>query len=399
MQTSVYNRSRKGTIARFVGLTFFGTFIYMITVVIRHMLETPMKLENTLPGEAHYYKWKQGYIFYKVSGESKAPPLLLIHSPGLAASSFEMRKIIEPLAQRYRVYTLDLLGFGASDHPTIHYCSETFIALCQDFLTDVVKQPATIVASRLSCNYAVMVAAATPHLCECLVLISPENLEGKQTQAPLLPASISKIFPGRILRMLLHGSPVQLFLYSMLSTRFILRSLLRKAHPSINDVDFEYYYASTHQMGAEHAAMELLSGNLNVDVSQQLELLRQPILAIWGASGLNNSKYRDSQHDISWMKSNVRLALLPDAGLTVHEEQPERVTATILSWSEDDKYVISAPENITIQAYCAKCKTKRKMLSPVEVTSNDGRPAIRGTCEIFGSNLHRFGRLKQQMLT
>jgi hypothetical protein len=101
------------------------------------------------------------------------------------------------------------------------------------------------------------------------------------------------------------------------------------------------------------------------------------------------------------MKSNTRLALLPDAGLSVHEEQPGRTIATILSWSEEDNAVISAPANITIEieAYCAKCKMKRKMLSPAEVTSKDGRPAIRGTCDVCGSNLHRFGRLKQQTLT
>ncbi len=399
MQKSVYNGSKKGTLARFLGLTFFGAFIFAILVMIRHMLETPMKLENPLPGEAHYYKWKQGYIFYRVLGASKAPPLLLLHSPGLASSSIEMRKIVEPLAQHYCVYALDLLGFGVSDHPAIDYSSETIITLCQDFLSDVVKQPATIIASRLSCNYAVRVAVTTPELCSHLVLISPDSLEGKQGQASMLYANISDIFFGRAFRMLLQKAPIQLFLYSTLSTRFMLGSILRKFHSQITDDEFAYYYASTHQIGAERAYMALLSGKLHSDVTQQLELISQPTLVIWGAIGLNNSKHMESQHDISWMKSNTRLAVLPDAGLAVQENQPERVIATILSWSDAENTVISAPENITVEAYCAKCKTKRKMLSPVEVTSKDGRPAIRGTCDVCGSNLHRFGRLEQQTLT
>lgn len=99
------------------------------------------------------------------------------------------------------------------------------------------------------------------------------------------------------------------------------------------------------------------------------------------------------------MKSQTRLALLPDAGLAVHEEQPLKVSTTILSWSDEDKAEIAPRVPITIEAYCAKCKIKRKMLHAVEVTSKDGRPAIRGTCEVCGSNLHRFGRLKQQTLT
>jgi pimeloyl-ACP methyl ester carboxylesterase len=399
MQKYMSKRSKKRTIARLLGLTFFGTFIFTITVVIRHMLETPMKLENPLPGEAHYYKWKQGYIFYRVLGASKAPPLLLLHSPELASSSIEMRKILEPLAQHYCVYALDLLGFGISDHPAMNYSSETFTALCQDFLTDVVKQPATLVASRLSCNYAVMVAMTSPHLCKGLVLISPDNLEGRQVKASFLPTNISEIFFGRSFRILLQKSPIKLLLYSILSTRFMLASILKKIHSFISDDDFEYYYASTHQIGAEHAYMALLSGKLTTDVTRQLELIQQPTLVIWGAIGLNNAKYIESHHDISWMKSNTRLVLLPDAGLAVHEEQPERVIATILSWSDEDNADTSAPENITVEAYCAKCKMKRKMLSPIEVISKDGRSAIRGTCDVCGSNLHRFGRLEQQTLT
>jgi pimeloyl-ACP methyl ester carboxylesterase len=392
MQKSV--SSRKGIIARLLGLSFLSAFIFTIIVAIRHMLETPMKLESVLPGEAHYYRWKQGYIFYKVLGESKAPPILLLHSPALAASSYEMRKIIEPLAQNYRVYALDLLGFGISDHPAIDYSSETFIALCQDFLTDVVKQPATIVASRLSCNYAVMVAVTAPHLCEHLILISPDNLEGKHTRVSALPAGISKIFFTRAIHILLQEKPVQLLLYPILSTRFMLHSILGKLHSHINDDEFEFYYACTHQIGAEHAYKALLNGKLEQDVTQQLELINQPALVIWGAVGLNDSKYIESQHGISWMKSNTRLAIIPDAGLAVHEEQPGRVTNTILSLSEEGNEAASVPENVTIEVYCAKCKTKRKMLFPVEGMSKDGRPAVRGTCEACGSNLHRFGRMK-----
>jgi pimeloyl-ACP methyl ester carboxylesterase len=399
MQKLAQNKSGKGVITRLLGLSFLGAFIFTIVVSIRHKLQTPMKLESPLPGEAHYYKWKHGYIFYKVLGESKDPPLLLLHSPGLASSSYEMRKIIEPLAQHFHVYAPDLLGFGISDHPRIDYTSDTYIALCRDFLTYIVKQPATIVATRLSCNYAVVIAANSPNLCERLVLISPHDLEGKQEQTSLSPAGISKITFVRAWHRLLQVTPVQLLLYPLLSTRFALRSSLAKQRSIISDNDLDYFYATTHQTRAVHSSMALLSGKLEHDVSQQLGLIQQPTLVIWGTTGLNNTRHIGSQQDISWMKSHTRLALLPDAGLAVHEEQPMKVTATILSWSEEGKVAISPPEPITVEAYCAKCKLKRKMLHAIEVTSKDGRQAVRGTCEVCGSNLHRFVRNKQQTLT
>ena len=399
MQKKAYSRSVKGILARVFGLSFLSAFIFTMTVAIRHLLETPMKLESLLPGEAHYYKWKHGYIFYKVLGESKSPSLLLLHSPGLAASSYEMRSILEPLAQHYRIYAPDLIGFGISDHPKIEYSSDVYNALCHDFLIDVVKQPATIVASRMSCNYAVATAAKYPNLCERLVLLSPQSLEDKQEQTSLTPVSISKNFFIKAWHVLLQEASVQFLLYPMLSTRFALQSLMAQYHTSINEYDLEYFYAAAHQLGAERAAMAFLGGKLELDVSQQLELLQQPTLVIWGANGLNSSRHIGSQQDISWMKSQTRLALLPDAGLAVHVEQPMKVSATILSWSEEGKPAIVPRETITIEAYCAKCKIKRNMLNPVEVTSKDGRPAVRGTCEVCGSNLHRFGRIKQQTLT
>ena len=231
------------------------------------------------------------------------------------------------------------------------------------------------------------------------MLLSPQNLEDKQEQTSLTPVSISKNFFVKAWHVLLQEASVQLLLYPILSTRFALQSLMTQYHTSMNENDLEYFYASAHQLGAERAAMAFLGGKLELDVSQQLELLQQPTLVIWGAKGLNSSRHIGSQQDISWMKSQTRLALLPDAGLAVHEEQPMKVSATILSWSEEGKAAIVPRETITIEAYCAKCKIKRKMLNAVEVTSKDGRPAVRGTCEVCGSNLHRFGRIKQQTLT
>lgn len=59
---------------------------------------------------------------------------MLQHTPEIGASSCETRSLVEKLAKRYRVYVLDLLGFGLSDRPDIHYSSDVYVTLCQDFL-------------------------------------------------------------------------------------------------------------------------------------------------------------------------------------------------------------------------------------------------------------------------
>src|SRR5713226_9852091 len=239
------NAGRK--LARLLGLTFLSAFIFSAVVAMRHMLDTPRQLESPLPGEPHYYKWKLGHIFYKVLGAPEAPPLLLLHTPELAASAYEMRKIIEPLAQSYRVYAPDLIGFGLSDRPNIDYSADTYVTLCRDFLTDVVKQPATMVASRISCNYAIATAATTPDLCERLVLISPSALKGENEGNLHLPAPYTEIRFMNAWAELLQSAPVKWLLYPMLSTRFGLRYLLKRQHALLSDADLDYYYATTHQ--------------------------------------------------------------------------------------------------------------------------------------------------------
>ena len=144
-------------------LTIFG-FLGAIFFLIRYVLRTPQTLRNILPGEERLFRWTYGHVFYKVLGEQDAPPLVLIHAPELAASSYEMRGIMEPLAQQYRVYALDLPGFGLSDHPHVAYTGEFYVTFLQDFLSNVVQRPATLVASGLSANYAVAIASNAPEL-------------------------------------------------------------------------------------------------------------------------------------------------------------------------------------------------------------------------------------------
>jgi pimeloyl-ACP methyl ester carboxylesterase len=388
----VHYKSSSRKIAQILGLSFSGALIFAVLVALRHMLDTPQQLDSCLPGESNLYKWKYGYIFYKVLGAPEAHPLLLVHTPDLAASAYEMRKLIEPLAQYYRVYAPDLLGFGLSDRPAINYTAETYIHLCRDFLIDVVKYPATILASRISCNYAVKIAAAWPHLCERLVLISPEALAGEQVKGNRLSVRTAAVPLINAWTALLQAAPIKWLLYPILSTRFALRYTLARHRALISAADLDYFYATTHQFGAQHAFMALFAGNLGQDGSQRLETLQQPTLVIWGACGLNSGRPIGNQQDTSWIKEHTRLVLLPDAGLAVHEEHPETVIATIREWSEERKATAASKSNNSLEAYCVKCKKKRVMLNATEVTMKNGRIALRGTCEVCGTSLYRMGR-------
>ncbi len=61
-----------------------------------------------------YFTYKDQYqIFYKAEG--KGEPLILVH--GFPTASWDWSKIWDDLIQKYRVYSLDMLGYGFSSKP------------------------------------------------------------------------------------------------------------------------------------------------------------------------------------------------------------------------------------------------------------------------------------------
>lgn len=44
-----------------------------------------------------------------------------------------------------------------------------------------------------------------------------------------------------------------------------------------------------------------------------------------------------------------------------------------------------------MEAYCVKCKAKREVKDPVEVTMKNGKPAVQGTCPVCGTKMFKIG--------
>jgi pimeloyl-ACP methyl ester carboxylesterase len=452
MSQPVRRPRKRWRIGQWAGAGVAAALATLGVVALRHALETPQPLKSQLPGEALLYRWQRRSIFYKVLGSPDGPPLVLLHSPEIGASADEMQHILSPLAQTYRVYALDLLGFGLSDRPALEYSAATYHMLCRDFLRDVVKKPATLLASGLSCNYAIAVAADTPELCNALVLIAPLALQNSQQSAPF----------GEFSQVPL----VKTLLYPLLSTRAAF--LLMRNQQRDKQADFAQFYAQTHQFGAEHAAMALLAGKLAEGAARQFQTLRQPVLMVWGTRALEDQRLLASMQTAAALADPTRqtreVEIIPQAGLMAHRDQPESVVAAIKRWQSEkaislpepaetlttasfqeqddtaecaplvapqaqqpadtsveitsipvstssaEAASISAPtpfteqgsnppfvdnetEAQTVIAYCVKCKQKREILNAQEVTMKNGRLAMRGTCATCGSGIYRIGGL------
>lgn len=124
--------------------------------------------------KAHYYQWKFGKIHYTVQGEG--PAILLIHSTKADASAYEYNRLIGTLSKRYKVFTIDMLGYGRSDKPKITYTAYMFIQLINDFTKDIIREKVTLVTSGKSNAYATMACYQHHELYKNLVFINPESL-------------------------------------------------------------------------------------------------------------------------------------------------------------------------------------------------------------------------------
>ncbi|NJM78122.1 MAG: alpha/beta fold hydrolase, partial [Acaryochloridaceae cyanobacterium RU_4_10] len=108
---------------------------------------SPESLRVFLPSAAlpqFTWEWRGFNVCYTVLGEGK--PLLLIH--GFGATHAHWRKNIPALAEQgYRVYAIDLLGFGASEKPALDYSLELWETLVRDFWHSQINQPAIVVGN------------------------------------------------------------------------------------------------------------------------------------------------------------------------------------------------------------------------------------------------------------
>jgi len=239
------------------------------------------ELDTVLTGKEYRYPWKYGDMFYEVKGADGAKPLLLIHSFGPGASSYEWRKNVDVLAEHFRVYTLDLLGYGSSDHPAIDYDAELYTDLLHDFIREVIgDQPVIAVAHGTTSAYIIACAFRRPQLFERLVLISPPQDILQETFPSPTNAALKTI-----LRLPVLGQ----FVYNLLTSRQAIRRYYdRHGYHNLTlltDELVEYIYTSAHQPNSHYAIASYLSGYLTLDVHEPLARLKVPVLAVWGREG------------------------------------------------------------------------------------------------------------------
>ncbi len=272
------------------------------------------ELDTVLRGEERRYPWKYGDMFYEVKGVRDAKPLLLVHGFGPGASSYEWRKNVDTLAEQYRVYVIDLLGFGLSDRPAIDYTAETFTDLIGDFIKEVINKPTTVVAHGLTSAYVIATAFRKPQLFERLILVAPNPTILQES----LPGPLSSVWKG-LLRTPILGE----FAYNLLTSRQAIRAYYDRQgyyNPGlITDELVEYIYTSAHQSNSRYAAASFISNFLTLDVHEAFARLQMPVVAVWGREALATSA--ESSEAFKRVNPRIETRIIDKSSFQVQDEQ------------------------------------------------------------------------------
>lgn len=272
------------------------------------------ELDTVLRGEERRYPWKYGDMFYEVKGARDAKPLLLIHGFGPGASSYEWRKNLDALAEQFRVYVVDLLGYGLSDRPAIDYTAETFTDLISDFIKEVINKPTIVIAHGMTCAYVIADAYRKPQLFERLILVAPT------------PTMLQETMPGplyAVWKSLLRTPVLGQFVYNILTSRQTIRGYYDRQgyhNPGlITDELVEYIFTSAHQSNSRYATASFLSNYLTLDVHEAFARLQMPVVAVWGREGMLTLS--ESAEVFKRVNPRIEVRILDKCSFQVQDEQ------------------------------------------------------------------------------
>jgi len=280
--------------------------------------------DSALGGEARFFDWKYGNIFYKTAGIGHpGPPLVFIHGVGAGSSSFMWRKNFDVLARDFRVYALDLLGFGFSDKPgTAPYSADLYVELITDFIREVTGYPANVVASSLGAAYTIRVADEHPDLIKSMVLNAPTGADRLNTRPGMAGAAFYGLLQSPVL-----GTSFYNVMASERSIRDYSLKHLFYDHRRVSNRMVANFYATSHQQGAQHAIAAFLSGYLNTDTRAAFSRLTQRVMLVWG----KQDQTTPVAQAVALLEANPRASLevFDYCRMMPEQEHPEKFNALV----------------------------------------------------------------------
>ena len=222
------------------------------------------------------------FVHLERSGPRSAPPMVLLHTFGPGHTGVLWREAAERLASGQDCFVPDWLGWGDSERNAQRYTAKLYIELLARFLTDVVGEPAVLVAPHYTAAYAVQVTLQAPERVAALALIAPQGLD----------ADIAQDRSDPVLHTMLRAPVLGTSALNLVTGERALENHLRRetlfGAEGLGESVVEALYRASHLPGASHALIDSLCGRLGHRLAAGFGAeLRQPLWLAWGRQATN----------------------------------------------------------------------------------------------------------------
>lgn len=292
-------------------------------------------------------------INYRVEGPVDGQPIMLVHGFGANVNHFRFQ-FPALVAEGYRVYAIDLLGFGKSDKPAdAAYSIELFVSLVVDLMDFIdtkednddkpskANHKGWIVAGNsigglVSLGVASAKQKVNDPVCGIVLFNCAGGMSGfRYEDVPFLVRPILFFVQKVLLGPEWGGS-----FFADFKTRENVEAILRsqgvyRDQTNVNDDLLEILLEPGDDEGAETVFLKTFGGPPGPTPESILPTLDCPILALWGGAdpwtpvdrgmhpGTGFSRYAKGEFD---------LVVIPGAGHCPHDEVPDKIHSRMIPW-------------------------------------------------------------------
>jgi len=280
---------------------------------------------------SHIWHWRNYPIAYQHQGD-RGPAVVLVH--GFGASCGHWRKNIPDLACHFRVFALDLIGFGASAKPapgTIAYTFETWGDQIVDFCREVVGEPAFLVGNSIGCIAVMQAAVTDPKMVRGVAQINCSLRllhDRRRSQQPFF-----KRFGAPLMQRVLGISAIGRFFFDRIARPETVRNILLQAYAkkeAVTEELVDLLMKPACEPGAREVFLAFTRYSQGPLPEELLEKLPCPTILLWGtadpwepiALGKELAKFDAVQEFIP----------LEGVGHCPQDEAPELVNPILCDW-------------------------------------------------------------------
>lgn len=287
--------------------------IYAINKTISFIANSKATLSNS---KALRYEWRFGNIFYTKQGEGK--PILLVHDLTCGSSDMEWKSIVNTYAKKHTVYTIDLLGCGRSDKPSLTYTNYMYVQLITDFIKNIIGHRTDVVATGASAATILMACYNDDTLFDKIMLINPVSFE----------AVSSNKRDAKIYKFLLELPILGTLIYNINNTRQSYNELFKNKYfynpYAVRASLVKNYYDASH-FGPSSSKYLFASINANytsINTSRALKAINNSIYVI---AGEFEADMREIVADYQELNPSIEVATIKDTKHLPQLENPSEV--------------------------------------------------------------------------